>query len=95
MMFFALSGYLIGKIVFSQSDAPNFLGVFYRRRALRILPLFGVMLALSLAGRGVRRTGGIPANPRPSRNPIEAPCVGGYTGDGFFPLSPLTLRIRR
>lgn len=49
-LFFALSGYLIGKIVFSQSDAPNFLGVFYRRRALRILPLFGVMLALSLAG---------------------------------------------
>ncbi len=49
-LFFALSGYLIGTIVFQRGDAPNFLRVFYARRALRILPLFGLMLVLALLG---------------------------------------------
>lgn len=39
-MFFVLSGYLVGKLILDKSHAPNFLTVFYVRRACRTLPIY-------------------------------------------------------
>lgn len=43
-LFFVLSGFLIGGIVLDNRQAPNFISVFYGRRALRILPLYWLLL---------------------------------------------------
>ena len=51
-IFFVLSGFLVGGILMDARGAKNFFGVFYLRRALRIVPpylLFLVMLILALA----------------------------------------------
>jgi len=43
-MFFVMSGYLIGGIALDNREASNFLSVFYRRRFLRIFPLYYFVL---------------------------------------------------
>lgn len=46
-LFFVISGFLIGGILLDERDSPRLLGVFYRRRACRILPLFYLLVAFA------------------------------------------------
>ena len=49
-LFFVLSGFLLGGILLDQARSRGLLGTFYLRRICRILPLYGVLLALFSAG---------------------------------------------
>ena len=48
-IFFAISGWLITKIILGQIDASWSLARFYTRRALRIIPLYYVLIAVAVA----------------------------------------------
>jgi peptidoglycan/LPS O-acetylase OafA/YrhL len=48
-LFFVLSGFLIGGILIDQRKSQNYFGVFYIRRACRIVPLYFLWLALFFA----------------------------------------------
>lgn len=48
-LFFVLSGYLIGGILLDNRRAHGYFGVFYWRRAFRILPLYWILLTISTA----------------------------------------------
>lgn len=43
-LFFVLSGFLIGRIIWEHAGSPGFLRTFYLRRAARILPLYYLLL---------------------------------------------------
>ena len=49
-LFFVLSGYLIGRILFAHRDAPNYFSTFYLRRTCRILPLYLVVVGPVIVG---------------------------------------------
>lgn len=49
-LFFTLSGFFIGGILIDQRSSPRLIGVFYLRRAVRILPIYYVtLLAIAAA----------------------------------------------
>lgn len=48
-VFFVLSGFLIGGMILDERDRPGFWTSFFVRRAARILPLYGVAVALVCA----------------------------------------------
>jgi peptidoglycan/LPS O-acetylase OafA/YrhL len=48
-LFFVISGFLIGGILLDHRESPQLLRAFYVRRACRILPLYGALLAVSFA----------------------------------------------
>jgi peptidoglycan/LPS O-acetylase OafA/YrhL len=47
-LFFVLSGFLIGSILLANATARNYFQVFYARRAARILPLYAIVIGLSI-----------------------------------------------
>src|SRR5246127_3054402 len=47
-LFFVLSGFLIGGILLDARPSPRYFQTFYIRRAYRILPLYFLVIALSL-----------------------------------------------
>jgi len=47
-VFFVLSGFLIGSIIFQQHEHPNFFKSFYLRRAARIIPVYAIVCVLTL-----------------------------------------------
>jgi len=53
-LFFVLSGYLITRILLNSRTSPDYFGSFYRRRALRILPLYALAVLIYLIGRNLK-----------------------------------------
>lgn len=47
-LFFALSGFLITRILLKHTDATNYFSAFYGRRCFRILPIYGAVVGLWL-----------------------------------------------
>ena len=50
-LFFVLSGFLIGGILLDEKESPRYFKTFYMRRAYRILPLYGLLLAIQICTR--------------------------------------------
>jgi peptidoglycan/LPS O-acetylase OafA/YrhL len=48
-LFFVISGFLIGMIILKNRDSTNFFGVFYLRRAARILPIYILTVCVTLS----------------------------------------------
>lgn len=53
-LFFVLSGFFIGGILLDHRDSPRLLPAFYLRRAIRILPLYALLLASFFVCREIR-----------------------------------------
>lgn len=48
-VFFVLSGFLIGRLILTRRDAPNFFRTFYIRRLLRTVPSYAIVVLVVLA----------------------------------------------
>ena len=65
-LFFVLSGFLIGSIILERRDSPNFFSVFYIRRALRIFPVYFLIVTLTLGFLWVHGTTAWTGQPLPA-----------------------------
>ena len=92
-LFFVLSGYLIGGILFDHRDSPRLFATFYARRSARILPLAAICIALILgaqrAGLYGPAEGGAPW-PVATYMLFATNLLMAWANDwGYRPLSPL------
>ncbi len=62
-LFFVLSGFLIGGILIDNRSKESFWGPFYKRRAVRILPIYFAWLALFFAFSAAMRSSNVDASP--------------------------------
>jgi peptidoglycan/LPS O-acetylase OafA/YrhL len=72
-LFFVLSGFLIGGILLDARESRNYFGVFYRRRFLRIVPAYAMLLLVFYALLALNRS---LATPRRWITPTTVPWYG-------------------
>lgn len=93
-LFFVLSGYLVGGIILDHGSSPNFIRVFYLRRAFRILPLSLLCVAIVLLAQktgwyGDSLDGGAPWPAWVYGSSLVNVWMAAHGDWGFRPLSPL------
>jgi peptidoglycan/LPS O-acetylase OafA/YrhL len=65
-LFFVLSGFLIGSNLIKNRGSDNLFGVFFARRALRIVPLYAILIAVFYLSPVTHEPHGADQGDRPS-----------------------------
>jgi peptidoglycan/LPS O-acetylase OafA/YrhL len=87
-IFFVLSGFLIGGIIFDHGSSDNFFRVFYSRRALRILPVAFFAIAFSFLVIPIFNSAVVPQSQVPALAYLLF-INNFWTARGLTPYAPL------